>query len=68
MSLNNNEIENIIGTKSTTGAKFAESLEAHLKDNEVAFKEGHVVKKIKEDSEIKPDKIKNVYIYSPYKL
>jgi hypothetical protein len=26
------------------------------------------VKKIKEDSEIKPDKIKNVYIYSPYKL
>lgn len=27
-----------------------------------------VTKKIKEDSEIKPDKIKNVYIYSPYKL
>ena len=47
--LDTNEIENIIGTKSTTGAKFAESLEAHLKDNEVAFKEGHVVKKIKED-------------------
>ena len=47
--LDTNEIENIIGTKSTTGAKFAESLEAHLKDNEVAFKEGHVVKEIKED-------------------
>ena len=35
--LDTNEIENIIGTKSTTGAKFAESLEAHLKDNEVEF-------------------------------
>ena len=51
--LDTNEIENIIGTKSTTGAKFAESLEAHLKDNEVAFKEGHVVKKIKEDGKNK---------------
>ena len=51
--LDTNEIENIIGTKSTTGAKFAESLEAHLKDNEVAFKEGHVVKEIKEDGKDK---------------
>ena len=51
--LDTNEIENIIGTKSTTGAKFAESLEAHLKDNEVSFKEGHVVKEIKEDGKDK---------------
>ena len=29
--LDTNEIENIIGTVSTTGAKFAETLETHLK-------------------------------------
>lgn len=51
--LDTNEIENIIGTKSTTGAKFAETLEAHLKEYEVAYKEGHLVKEIKEDGKDK---------------
>ena len=47
--LDTNEIENIIGTVLTTGAKFAETLEKHLKEHEIAFKEGHLVKEIKED-------------------
>lgn len=51
--LDTNEIENIIGTKSTTGAKFAETLEAHLKEYEVAYKEGHLVKEIKEEGKDK---------------
>ena len=51
--LDTNEIENIIGTVSTTGAKFAETLEKHLKEYEVAFKEGHLVKEIKEDGKDK---------------
>ena len=51
--LDTNEIENIIGTVSTTGAKFAETLEKHLKEHEIAFKEGHLVKEIKEDGKDK---------------
>ena len=51
--LDTNEIENIIGTVSTTGAKFAEILEKHLKEHEIAFKEGHLVKEIKEDGKDK---------------
>lgn len=51
--LDTNEIENIIGTPKTTGAKYAETLEAHLKEYEIAFKEGHLVKEIKEDGKDK---------------
>lgn len=51
--LDTNEIENIIGTPKTTGAKFAESLEKHMKEYEIAFKEGHLVKEIKEDGKDK---------------
>lgn len=51
--LDTNEIENIIGTKSTTGSKYAETLEAHLKEYEVAYKEGHLVKEIKENGKDK---------------
>ena len=51
--LDTNEIENIIGTVSTTGTKFAETLEKHLKEHEIAFKEGHLVKEIKEDGKDK---------------
>ena len=51
--LDTNEIENIIGTVSTTGAKFAETLETHLKEHEIAFKEGHLVKEIKEEGKDK---------------
>ncbi|MFA3799511.1 FAD-dependent oxidoreductase [Leptotrichia hongkongensis] len=51
--LDTNEIENIIGTILTTGAKFAETLEKHLKEHEIAFKEGHLVKEIKEDGKDK---------------
>lgn len=51
--LDTNEIENIIGTVSTTGAKFAETLEKHLKEHEIAFKEGHLVKEIKKDGKDK---------------
>ena len=51
--LDTNEIENIIGTVFTTGAKFAETLEKHLKEHEIAFKEGHLVKEIKEDGKDK---------------
>ncbi len=51
--LDTNEIENIIVTVLTTGAKFAETLEKHLKEHEIAFKEGHLVKEIKEDGKDK---------------
>ena len=51
--LDTNEIENIIGTVSTTGVKFAETLEKHLKEHEIAFKEGHLVKEIKKDGKDK---------------
>ena len=51
--LDTNEIENIIGTVLTTGAKFAETLEKHLKEHEIGFKEGHLVKEIKEDGKDK---------------
>ena len=51
--LDTNEIENIIGTVLTTGAKFAETLEKHLKEHEIAFKEGHLAKEIKEDGKDK---------------
>ena len=51
--LDTNEIENIIGTVLTTGAKFAETLEKHLKEHEIAFKEGHLVNEIKEDGKDK---------------
>ena len=46
--LDTNEIENIIGTPKTTGAEFAASMEKHMKEYEIAFKEGHLVKEIKE--------------------
>ena len=51
--LDTNEIANIIGTVSTTGSKFAETLHSHLKEYEVAFKEGHVVKEILTDGKDK---------------
>lgn len=51
--LDTNDIENIIGTKKTTGSKFAETLEEHLKEYEVAYKEGHLVKEIKENGKDK---------------
>lgn len=51
--LDTNEIENIIGTPKTTGAKYAETLEEHLKEYEVAFKDGHLVKEIKESGKDK---------------
>ena len=51
--LDTNEIENIIGIPNTTGSKYAEKLEAHLKEYEVAFKDGHLAKEIKEDGKNK---------------
>ena len=51
--LDTNEIENIIGTPRTTGSKFAEDLEKHMKEYEIAFKEGHLVKEIKENGKDK---------------
>ncbi len=51
--LDTNEIENIIGTPKTTGSEYAETLEKHLKEYEIAFKEGHFVKEIKEDGKDK---------------
>ena len=51
--LDTNEIENIIGTPKTTGSKYAETLEEHLKEYEIAFKDGHLVKEIKEDGKDK---------------
>lgn len=51
--LDTNEIENIIGTKSTTGSKYAETLEAHLKEYEIAYKEGNLVTEIKENGKDK---------------
>lgn len=46
------EIENIIGTSSTTGPDFSKSLEEHAKQYEIPFYNGHLVTKII-DSEIK---------------
>ncbi len=51
--LDTNEIENIIGTPRTTGSKFAEDLEKHMKEYEIAFKEGHLIKEIKENGKDK---------------
>ena len=51
--LDTNEIENIIGTTKTTGSKYAETLEKHLKEYEIAFKDGHLVKEIREDGKDK---------------
>ena len=51
--LDTNEIENIIGTPKTTGSKYAETLEEHLKEYEIAFKDGHLVKEIKENGKDK---------------
>ena len=51
--LDTNEIENIIGTPKTTGSKYAETLEKHLKEYEIAFKDGHLVKEIREDGKDK---------------
>ncbi len=51
--LDTNEIVNIIGTPKTTGSKYAETLEEHLKEYEIAFKDGHLVKEIKEDGKDK---------------
>ena len=51
--LDTNEIENIIGTPKTTGSEFAAAMEKHMKEYEIAFKEGHLVKEIKEDGKDK---------------
>ena len=47
-----NGIENIIGTISTTGPEFVNSLEKHAKEYEIPFYKGHLVKKI-ENGKIK---------------
>lgn len=44
--LTTNGIENIIGTISTTGSEFANSLEKHAKEYEIPFYKGHLVEKI----------------------
>lgn len=51
--LDTNDIENIIGTTTTTGAKYAESLEKHMKEYPIAFKDGHLVKEVKKDGKNK---------------
>lgn len=51
--LDTNEIENIIGTTTTTGSKYAESLEKHMKEYPIAFKDGHLVKEVKKDGKDK---------------
>lgn len=51
--LDTNDIENIIGTTTTTGAKYAESLEKHMKEYPIAFKDGHLVKEVKKDGKDK---------------
>ncbi|WP_288892284.1 FAD-dependent oxidoreductase [uncultured Sneathia sp.] len=47
-----NGIENIIGTISTTGPEFVNSLEKHAKEYEIPFYKGHLVNKI-ENGKIK---------------
>lgn len=44
--LTTNGIENIIGTVSTTGPEFANSLEKHAREYEIPFYKGHLVEKI----------------------
>lgn len=51
--LDTNDIENIIGTTTTTGAKYAESLEKHMKEYPIAFKDGHLVKEVKKEGKDK---------------
>ena len=51
--LDTNDIENIIGTTTTTGAKYAESLEKHMKEYPSAFKDGHLVKEVRKDGKDK---------------
>ena len=51
--LDTNDIENIIGTTTTTGAKYAESLEKHMKEDPIAFKDGHLVKEVRKDGKDK---------------
>ena len=51
--LDTNDIEYIIGTTTTTGAKYAESLEKHMKEYPIAFKDGHLVKEVKKDGKDK---------------
>ena len=51
--LDTNDIENIIGTTTTTGSKYAESLEKHMKEYPIAFKDGHLVKEVKKDGKDK---------------
>lgn len=51
--LDTNDIENIIGTTTTTGAKYAKSLEKHMKEYPIAFKDGHLVKEVKKDGKDK---------------
>ena len=51
--LDTNEIENIIGTTTTTGSKYAESLEKHMKEYPIVFKDGHLVKEVKKDGKDK---------------
>ncbi len=47
--LDTNEIENIVGTKTTKGSEYASKLEQHAKEYEIAFKEGHIVRENKKD-------------------
>lgn len=51
--LDTNDIENIIGTTTTTGSKYAESLEKHMKEYPIAFKDGHLVKEVRKDGKDK---------------
>lgn len=45
--LDTNQIENIIGISSISGFQYAKSLENHVKDYNIHFKEGYIVKEIK---------------------
>lgn len=51
--LDTNDIENIIGTPKTTGSSFASQLEKHMKEYEIAFKSGHMVKNVKLEGDLK---------------
>ena len=51
--LDTNDIENIIGTTTTTGAKYAESLEKLMKEYPIAFKDGHLVKEVRKEGKDK---------------
>lgn len=48
-----NAIENIIGTSSTTGYEFTTQLEKHFKEYNIPFYQGHLLKEIEIDGDIK---------------